>query len=190
MKTVLVFLYEGFAEFEITPVSMELNADNGYKITTIAYTLDPIVSSSGFQFLPHKLVSEIELSQNIAGVIIPGGSILDLRDDLKHLIMYCYEQKCFVAAICAGPQYLAACGLLDRHKYTTTRTHERYIELEQTDPFPWENYQEQRCVQDGTIITAKGYAYNDFALKIWSYLNIIVSEDEKKQWIDELNISI
>lgn len=189
MKTILIFLYEGFAEFEITPVSMELYAENKYNVVTIAYVMDPIISSSGFNFYPHKLVSEIEFSQEIAGIIIPGGSILDLRDDLKHLILNCYEHKCLVAAICAGPQYLAACGLLNDHNYTTTRTHERYIELKQIDPFPWENYQEQRCVQDKTIITAKGYAYNDFALKIWEYLGIISSENERKQWIDELNIA-
>ena len=188
MKTILIFLYEGFAEFEITPVSMELYTENNYNVVTIAYSKDPIISSSGFKFLPHKLVSEIELSQEIAGIIIPGGSLLDLRNDLEQLILTCYEHKCLVAAICAGPQYLAACGLLDNHKYTTTRTHERYIELKQTDPFPWENYLEQRCVQDKTLITAKGYAYNDFALKIWEYLGIISSEGERKQWINELNI--
>jgi putative intracellular protease/amidase len=188
VKQILLFLYEGFAEFEITTLSWGISEHPDFEIITIAYDMNPITSNSGFHFLPDKKVSEIVSLDDVAAIIIPGGSILDLRDELKNLILECDRQNKLLGAICAGPQYLAACNLLENRIYTTSRTHERYLELKQEDPFRWENYREERWIQDGNIITSKGYAFNDFALAIWSYLGIISTDDERKQWKIQLNI--
>ncbi len=184
----LIFLYEGFAEFEITPLSWQVSERANFNIITIAYDKERIISNSSFQFHADKIISEIGSIAGISGLIIPGGSTLDLREDLKTLILNCYQQHKLVAAICAGPQYLASCGVLDHHLFTTSRTPERYLDLQQKDPFPWENYREKRCVQDANIITAKGYAYNDFALAIWEFLGIITGDIERNQWKKQLNI--
>ena len=188
VQKILLFLYEGFAEFEITTLSWEISEHPDFEIVTIAYDMNSITSNSGFHFLPDKNVSEIVSVDNVAAIIIPGGHILDLRDELKKLILECYRENKLLGAICAGTQYLAACNLLENHVYTTSRTHERYLELKQKDPFQWENYREERCIQDGNIITAKGYAFNDFALAIWKFLGIISNDNEIKEWKDQLNI--
>ena len=187
-KEILIFLYEGFAEFEITSVSWQVGDNSDFKITTIAYDLDPIRTSS-FVFMPSKKVSDITSIENVVALVIPGGNLLDLREELINLITRCFNNNILLAAICAGPQYLAASGILKDIKFTTSRTPERYIELEQEDPFSWENYIETRLVLDRNVLTAKGYAYNDFALKLWELLKIINIE-EMDDWISTLNIPI
>ena len=60
VQNILIFLYEGFAEFEITPLSWQLSEQPNFNVITIAYNKEKITSNSGFQFHPDKLVSEIE----------------------------------------------------------------------------------------------------------------------------------
>ena len=188
IKEILIFLYEGFAEFEITPIGWQVGDNPDFKITTISYDLDPIRTSS-FVFVPSKKVSDIKSLENVAALVIPGGSLLDLREELINLITDCFNKSILLAAICAGPQYLAASGILKDIKFTTTRTPEAYVELEQEDPFSWENYVEARLVYDRNVLTAKGYAYNDFALKLWEILHIIKTE-EIEEWKVTLNMPI
>ena len=186
-QEILIFLYEGFAEFEITPLSWQVSEHLDYSVYTIAYDLNPIISSSGFTFISDKKVSDVKTIENVAALIIPGGSLLDLRESLSNLLKLCALNKILLAAICAGPQYFAATGILNNIKFTTSRTPEKYIELKQEDPFLWDNYEEARIVYEQNILTAKGYAYNDFALKIWEILEI-VGKEEIDEWKLALNI--
>lgn len=186
-QEILIFIYEGFAEFEITPLSWQISEHKDFHISTMAYDLNPLLSSSGFTFIPDKKVSDVSSLKEVAALVIPGGSLLDLRASLIDLLQLCAKNDILIAAICAGPQYLAASGILDDIKFTTSRTHERYLELQQEDPFKWENFEETRIVYEHNILTAKGYAYNDFALKIWEILKL-VSVHELNEWKLKLNI--
>ena len=182
-KKVLVFLYPGCAEFEITVTCWQIAESEKYDLITIAYDHSPIHTNSGFTMIPDKLVSEIVITEQIVGIIIPGGSLLDLRIELQVIIQKLNEQNKLLAAICAGPQYFAASGIIGIRPYTTSRTPEKYLELNEPDPFDWENFQEKRIVVDRNLITAKGYAFSDFALAIWDYLGLFVSEEEREEWI-------
>ncbi len=178
---VLIFLYHGCAEFEVTIACWQIAESEDYDVITIAYERSPILTNSGFTIIPDKIVSEIKITDDIAGLIIPGGSLLDLRDELRLLIQNLDNQNKLLAAICAGPQYFAAANVIGARNFTTTRTPERYIELKQHDPFNWNQFIDKRVVIDENLITAKGYAYSDFAIEIWDYLGIIKSREEKEE---------
>ena len=90
-----------------------------------------------------------------------------------------------IAAICAGPEFLAKSGILDGKKYTTSAEPQSYEEKNEPDPFPRENYVNARLVLDGNILTAQGYAFTDFALKIWDWYNVYDYEGEKEELKDQ-----
>jgi len=181
MKEVLCFIYDGFADFETVLTCSALNEDDNYKVTYVAYEKTIVYSSGGLKINPDKKVSEIDGIKDIEGLIIPGGGTRILKPELEKLIKRVNEEKKLIAAICAGPEFLAKSGILKGIKYTTSREPQSYEEINETDPFPRDSYIETRVIQDGNIITAKGYAFTDFALKIWDWYDLYENEEEKEQ---------
>ncbi|WP_105615857.1 DJ-1/PfpI family protein [Vallitalea okinawensis] len=180
MKNILFFLYEDMADFEVTLVAHILGAggEEAYKITPIAYTLDPIRSKCGLVYLPEKTVDEV-LDQETEGLIIPGGFNMDARPHLITLIQKLYKEKKLVSAICAAPYYLAKAGILDHHRFATSLANwsDDHKALYGEDPFPRENYVNDRVMIDKNVITAKGVAFIDFAIAITKYLKLYSDED-------------
>lgn len=180
MKNILFFLYENMADFEITLVAHILGAggDEAYKITPIAYTLEPVKSKCGLVYLPEKTVDDV-LEEDTEGLIIPGGFNMDARPSLISLIQNLYEDKKLVSAICAAPYYLAKAGILDHHSYATSLSvwSDEHKTLYGEDPFPRENYVNDRVKTDENVITAKGFAFIDFAIAITKYLKLYGDED-------------
>ena len=86
-----------------------------------------------------------------------------------------------IAAICAGPEFLAKAGILKGKRYTTSETPQDYEENNKSDPFPRETYEEARIVQDGNILTAQGHAFIDFAFKIWDWFNAYEEDGEREE---------
>ena len=179
MKEVLCFIYDGFADFETVLTCSPLNEDGNYKVTYIAYEKTPVYSSGGLKINPDKKVSEINSLKDIEGLIIPGGGTRILKPELEKLIKQLNEEKKLLAAICAGPEFLALSGILKSKKYTTSREPQSYEEINEKDPFPRDTYVETRVIQDGNIITAKGFAFTDFALKIWDWFDLYENAEEK-----------
>ncbi len=181
MKEILCFLYDGFVDFEMALTCSPINGNENYKLTYIAYDKKPIRSSSGLTILPDKKVSEITDLNPIEGLIIPGGIIRILNPELKHLIKKLNDEKKLLAAICAGPEFLAKSGVLKGKKYTTSEEPQNYKEKNEEDPFPRDTYIDTRIIQDGNIITAKGHAFIDFSLEIWDWFDLFTSEEEKEE---------
>jgi putative intracellular protease/amidase len=181
MKKVLCFIYEGFADFETVLACSGLNGMEDHEIVYIAYEKSPVVSSGGLAIIPDKVVSELSSTNDIEGLLIPGGSERMLKLELEKLIQQLNEEKKLIAAICAGPEYLAKAGILGGIKYTTSQTPQVYKEKNELDPFPRETFVESRISQDGNILTAQGHAFVDFALKIWDWYNVYDYDGEREE---------
>ena len=180
MKEVLCFIYDGFADFEIVLTCSFLNGDDNYKVTYVAYEKTPVYSWGGLKINPDKTVAEIDAIADVEGLIIPGGDNRIIKPELEKLIKRLNEEKKLLAAICAGPEFLAKTGILKGKKYTTSEEPLSYEEKNEIDPFPRSSYVESRVIQDGNIITAKGHAFIDFALKIWDWFDLYDNEKEKE----------
>jgi putative intracellular protease/amidase len=180
MKEILCFIYDGFVDYETVLTCSGLNS-NSYKVTYIAYDGEEIYSTSGLQVIPEKKVSDITDFKDIEGLIIPGGKNRIFKPELKRLINHINKEKKLVAAICAGPEFLAKSGILNGKKYTTSALPESYQEKKEKDPFPRETYLKTRVIQDRNILTAQGYAFVDFALTIWDWYNLYDNDKEKEE---------
>ncbi len=181
MKTVLCFLYETFVEFEMSLACYYINFEKDFQVTYIGYEKTLIKSAGGISVKIDKTVGEIASLKDIEGLIIPGGSDRILKPELELLIKKLHEEKKLVAAICAGPEFLAKSGILNGRKYTTTVPPSEYVEKKEEDPFPRETYVETRMIRDENIITAKMVAFVDFALEIWDFLHLYEYEGEREE---------
>jgi putative intracellular protease/amidase len=181
MKNILCYVYESFVNFEIALASHYIAQDENYNVIYVGYESSFVKSLGGMKVIPDLKLSDISSTSDIHGIIIPGGVDRILKSELKNLILQLMEEKKMIAAICAGPEYLAKVGILNDKKYTCSMEPEEYREKNEEDPFPRANYVEKRVVRDHNIITAKGNAFVDFALEIWDFLELYEYETEKEE---------
>lgn len=176
-KKVFVMIYPQMADFEMILACTSIANSDKYTIVPIADSLSPIVAQSGHTYIPQQQLKEIQITEQVAGILIPGGSeMIPSREFLK-LIQQAHSQNKMVAAICIGPEYLATAGILKGKKYTSSMQPEYYANNQKDDPFEWENQTNTRVWVEDNIITAKGEAFVDFALRIWEYLKIMTPEE-------------
>ena len=181
LDKILCFVSDEMADFEITLVIHILRAIGNREIVTVGYDLAPVVSQSGFTYLPHRTLAQAIDLPEVEALIIPGGPIRSQRDELTKLILKIHNEKKLLAAICFGPQYLGRAGILNHHRYTTSCSEDTIQSLQVDDPFPRHNYVEKRVVRDEHVITAKGGAFVDFAFAIFDYLHIYSGMNDEKE---------
>lgn len=181
MKKVLCFVSNDMADFEVTLAFQFLKAIGNREIVTVGYDLSPVVSQSGFTYLPACTVEQGMDLAEVEAMILPGGPIRPQRESLTELILQTHRQNRLVAAICFGPQYLGRAGILDHHRYTTSCSAETIRSLGVADPFPRSNYVEARVVQDRQVITAKGGAFVDFAFAVGDALDVFAGKGAERE---------
>ncbi len=79
MNKILVFIFDGMTDYEITFITHLLSADAGEKIITFSYENKIIKGSSGFLYKPLKLIKDVKY-EDVEGLIIPGGWYVYSRD--------------------------------------------------------------------------------------------------------------
>jgi len=182
MDKILVFIFDGMTDYEITFITHLLGADSGKEIITIAYEDKIIKSRSGLLYKPIGLVSDV-LNEDVEGLIICGGWYGDTRNELIQLITNLNLQSKLLGAICgAGTVFLAKAGVLEGVKYTTPIIEwaQKHIEVfGEKDPFPRENFVLERVIRDRNIITAQGVAFIDFAIEICEWFNLFENQEDR-----------
>ncbi|MBL4932156.1 DJ-1/PfpI family protein [Clostridium paridis] len=189
MSKILVFIFDGMTDYEITFITHLLNSDAGKEIITISYTDEIIKAKSGFVYKPHKLVKDV-LNEDVDGLIIPGGWYGETKPELMDLIEKLNSKHRLISAICgAGTVYLAKSGILQNAKYTTPVVEwtEKHAEVfGEKDPFPRNNFVSERVVRDKNIITAQGTAFVDFAVEICDWFDLFQGEEEKNNFLKSI----
>jgi putative intracellular protease/amidase len=106
-----MFLYDGFADFEITPFLLFLRE----KTEVITFSFEKGVQKSEEQL---RVVVDLSLSEvdpdDVDLLILPGGDPEPFRDrtDFHNLLKNVYKRRKLIAAICGGSGFLAHAGLL------------------------------------------------------------------------------
>lgn len=139
-----------------------------YDCETVVFSssLKAVKSEEGILIQPSKSFDDFELKEYDC-LILPGCS--DMREALydskiKDFLEKFQDNHDFViGAICAGPMFLSQAGLLKNKKFTNSLFVEINEMLEFIDE---ENIRYEPLVEDGNIITAVGFAFNEFAIAI------------------------
>ncbi len=163
----LFFLYEGYVDWEISPLSYMLNISD-VEIKTAALSDE----------VTHKGKFKVKVDLNIEDcnpadydiLIIPGGEPAPFNKDerLLNLIKGFDERGKMIAAICGGPTFLAAADVLRQRKYSTSIDDNPEYAHYFNDNFMSEN----DITVCENLITAEGNAYIEFAIAVGKELKI------------------
>lgn len=162
MKKALLFLFDGYCEFEITPAISMLRGT--HEIITFAMDKTPKLSEAGLLTLPTLSVREIKIVDYEA-LIIPGGDLKPIAkaEELFQLVNDFHQAGKTVSAICSGVFVLAKAGVLQHVLYTVTLA--KY-QRDFLGGFPEQNFVYKPVVASGNILTAQGHAYVQFGIEL------------------------
>jgi putative intracellular protease/amidase len=179
-KEVLVFIFDGYADWESAYVCAELNApDTQYTIKTLSLDKTQKVSMAGFKVIPDYSVTNFP--QDFSLLILTGGYawMKQLNNSILPVVEYAVNREIPVAAICNATNFMAQNGYLDAIRHTGNTCS---FMKEQAPQYKGENYfLDKQVVYDKNIITANGSASLEFAKEILFLLKVKPKE-ELLQW--------
>lgn len=176
MKKVLCIIYPNFSLYEITTLTSTLALSFGVTIDYVASEHSIVISEDGLPCQPIKTLDQIRIEE-YSCVILPGMVNIGpaLQDEkLISFLRELGEQDVLIAAISSAPLLLAKAGLLKDTKFTggIWQNFFDYFEF-----LPRENFQPKVVVQDKQIITAIGFAHQEFARKVILSLGLAENTD-------------
>ena len=176
MKKVLCIIYPNFSLYEITALTSTLALSFDITIDYVASNHSMIVSEDGLPCQPTKTLNQIRLEE-YSCIILPGMVNIGpaLQDEkLASFLRELGEQDILITAISSAPILLAKAGLLNDTKFTggIWQNFFDYFEF-----LPRENFQPKLVVQDKNIITAIGFAHQEFARKVILGLGLAENTD-------------
>lgn len=183
MKKIAIFQHNLMADFETSLLTHFLNANYGYEIVSFG-VLEEVKNKQGLIHKNQLKIDEIVV-EDYEALVIPGGYQFTFEEELLNKIREFYDKGKIIGAICAGSILLSKIGILDKHKYTTSLSNWNEMNFNKygQDPFNRENYIESRVVKDGQIISAKGYAFVDFAGEVIEILGCFDEQKTKKDFL-------
>jgi putative intracellular protease/amidase len=181
-KIVLIALTDGFADWEASYVSAELNEPHTqYQVKTIAIDNEPKTSMGGLRVLPDYELNAAPEITDISMLIIPGGTSWreECNQKFSTLVGLCLNHNIPVAAICDATTFLGNHGFLDSNKHTGNML----ANLKNGAPnYKGDNhYIEAQSVSDGNLITANGSAAVEFSRHILEKLGVLEG-DKLEEW--------
>ena len=176
MKKVLCIIYPNFSLYEITALTSTLALSFDITIDYATSDHSIVVSEDGLPCQPTKTLDQIRIEE-YSCVILPGMVNIGpaLQDEkLISFLRDLGEQDILIAAISSAPLLLAKAGLLKDTKFTggIWQNFFGYFEF-----LPRENFQPKVLVQDKQIITAIGFAHQEFARKVILSLGLAENTD-------------
>ena len=176
MKKVLCIIYPNFSLYEITTLTSTLALSFDITIDYVASEHSIVISEDGLPCQPTKTLDQICIEE-YSCIILPGMVNIGpaLQDEkLISFLRDLGEQDILIAAISSAPLLLAKAGLLKDTKFTggIWQNFFDYFEF-----LPRENFQPKVLVQDKQIITAIGFAYQEFARKVILSLGLAENTD-------------
>lgn len=188
MKKVLCIIYPNFSLYEITTLISTLALSFDVTIDYVASEHSIVISEDGLPCQPTKTLDQIRIEE-YSCVILPGMVNIGpaLKDEkLISFLRGLVKQEILIAAISSAPLLLAKAGLLKDTKFTggIWQNFFDYFEF-----LPRENFQPKVLVQDKQIITAIGFAHQEFARKVILSLGLAENTDnyfkEKNEYSEE-----
>ena len=188
MKKVLCIIYPNFSLYEITALTSTLALSFDITIDYVSSDDSIVISEDGLPCQPTKTLDQICIEE-YSCVILPGMVNIGpaLQDEkLISFLRDLGEQDILIAAISSAPLLLAKADLLKDTKFTggIWQNFFDYFEF-----LPRENFQPKLVVQDKQIITAIGFAHQEFARKVILRLGLAENTDnyfkEKNEYAAE-----
>ena len=188
MKKVLCLIYPNFSLYEVVGLTSTLALSFGVEVDYAGSDRNVIRSEDGLVCQPTRTLDEVVI-EDYSCVILPGMINIApaLHDEkLISFLKSLKQQEILIAAISSAPILLAKAGLLKDTKFTggIWQNFFDYFEF-----LPRENFKAKAVLQDKNIITAVGFAHQEFARKVLLSLGLVGNADnyfkERNQYSEE-----
>ena len=159
MITIYIYLLSTLADWEIAPISAELNSKRFFKadapqvvVKTVAVSKEPVKTMGGLTIVPDCTIDEIELSEKTV-LLLPGadswaeaqnGQIIQKASALL-------SKGGTVCAICGATVALANAGVLNDRPHTSNGA--GFLEMFCPSYKGQKFYVDQPAARDGNLIT-------------------------------------
>jgi len=176
MKKALCIIYPNFSLYEVVGLTSTLALSFGIEIDYVGSDRGIITSEDGLACQPTRTLDEVVI-EDYSCVILPGMINIApaLHDEkLISFLRSLNQQEILIAAISSAPILLAKAGLLEDTKFTggIWQNFFDYFEF-----LPRENFKAKAVLQDKNIITAVGFAHQEFARKVILGLDLTENTD-------------
>ncbi len=188
MKKALCIIYPNFSLYEVVGLTSTLALSFGVEVDYAGSDRNVIRSEDGLACQPTRTLDEVVI-EDYSCVILPGMINIApaLHDEkLISFLRSLNQQEILIAAISSAPILLAKAGLLKDTKFTggIWQNFFDYFEF-----LPRENFKAKAVLQDKNIITAVGFAHQEFARKVLLSLGLVGNADnyfkERNQYSEE-----
>lgn len=159
MITIYIYLLSTLADWEIAPVSAELNSKRFFKsdapqvvVKTVAISKEPVKTMGGLTIVPDCTIDEIELSEKTV-LLLPGADTWAEAQNAQ-IIQKASEllsKGGTVCAICGATVALANAGILNERPHTSNGA--GFLEMFCPSYKGQNFYIDQPAVMDGNLIT-------------------------------------
>ena len=179
-KNVLIFLFNGYSDWEISYLTPEINKNERFKLVYCTKDGNTVRSMGGLRVKPDISISEIT-SEDLEILILPGGTAWEKGEnrELDEIMNSILKINKPIAAICAATTYLGQLGILNDLKHTSNDLD--YLKAMAPKYIGENNYIKSFAVSDKNIITANGIAPIEFAREVFRKLQLY-SEEEIEKW--------
>lgn len=191
MKKVACVIYPNFSLYEIVDLTSNLVLQHGIKVDYIAANKENILSEDGLICRATKTFDEVDLDE-YSCIVLPGMSDFTsaLKDKLLiHFLKQLKGKLILVAAISSASLLLAKAGLLVDTTFTDGIWQNFFGYF---DFLTKENFIPKTVHQDKNVITAIGFAHQEFAKRVLVALglckdNIEVAEKSSEELIFKMS---
>lgn len=159
MIAIYIYLLSTLADWEIAPVSAELNSKRFFKagapqviVKTVAVSKEPVKTMGGLTIVPDCTIDEIELSEK-AVLLLPGADTWAEAQNAQIIqkASALLSKGATVCAICGATVALANAGLLNDRPHTSNGA--GFLEMFCPSYKGQKFYVDQPAVRDGNLIT-------------------------------------
>lgn len=179
MKSIYVFLFDGYSDWEIAYLAPEIVKSHKFKITTFSFDGKAIRSAGNLCVTPECSIDEVDL-EKASMLILPGG-ILWNEDRLNYilpLVQSVRKKGITLAAICGATFFLARNGFLDNIKHTSNDLN--FLKYIAPKYLGEHFYQFEKAYSDQSVITANGTAPIEFAKEVFKSISLYEDEGIEK----------
>lgn len=160
MKTILLFLIDGFEEIEAV-ATVDVLRRAGLDVKTVSLTGRPVVTGAhGIPVTADVLFEDAPIAE-AEMLVMPGGTpAYNEHEGVKKAFLTHYDKDGKVAAICAAPAVLGGLGILRGRNATCYPGYENYIDGATL-------HADHAVIVDGNVTTGRGPGLTiEFALAI------------------------
>ena len=159
MITIYIYLLSTLADWEIAPISAELNSKRFFKanapqvvVKTVAVSKEPVKTMGGLTIVPDCTIDEIELSEKTV-LLLPGADTWAESQNAQIIqkASALLSKGGTVCAICGATVALANAGLLNDRPHTSNGA--GFLEMFCPSYKGQKFYVDQPAVRDGNLIT-------------------------------------